>query len=85
MDETLRLLIPVLAISIPVIAVAGRYIVTPLVEALSKRDLEDGSPRVDREEMDQLRDRVEGLEKALARVTEEQEFQKALQGRGESS
>ncbi|HKK08172.1 MAG TPA: hypothetical protein VKA44_04745 [Gemmatimonadota bacterium] len=74
-------LIPVIALSIPLVALVGKYIVAPLADALTHRAetrAEVADPGA-RRELEELRDRVDGLERTLGRVAEEQAFQRALQ------
>jgi len=74
-------IIPMLALSIPLAVVVGRHIVRPLAEALMRtpatpKDLTD---REAHRQLEELRERLDGMEKTLARVEEEQAFQHALQ------
>ncbi|MDP2481354.1 MAG: hypothetical protein Q8W51_05265 [Candidatus Palauibacterales bacterium] len=74
-------LIPIIALSIPLVALIGKRIVEPLAEALMHSagpGKEPADPDA-RRELEELRDRLDGLEKALSRVEEEQAFQRALQ------
>ena len=74
-------LVPIIALSIPLVALIGKRIVEPLADALSRRMGEGGEladPEA-RRELEELRDRVDGLERTLGRVAEEQAFQRALQ------
>ena len=74
-------LIPIIAVCIPLVAVTGRYVVQPLVQALAQlndvksRELSPAAT----EQIARLEGRLEEMERMLAHVLEEQEFQKALQ------
>lgn len=74
-------IIPMLALSIPLAVVVGRHIVRPLAEALMRTPTvpTDLTDREAHRQLEELRDRLDGLEKTLARVEEEQAFQHALQ------
>lgn len=81
MEDTLALLIPIIGVSIPLVIVAGRFIVQPIVNAISKHveARENGqvvAPLTQR--LAAAEDRIEHLERSLGRVLEEQEFNRRL-------
>lgn len=84
MQIDLGILVPILALSIPLVAIIGRHIVRPLAEALTRAPAagHEMANAEARRELEELRDRLDGLEKALSRVEEEQSFQRALQTGG---
>jgi hypothetical protein len=81
MEGTLALLIPIIAVSIPLVVVAGRFIVQPIVTAISRNA--DGrntgqivAPLAQR--LEAAEDRIQELERSLERVVEEQAFERQL-------
>jgi hypothetical protein len=76
--------IPILAICIPLVAVAGRVIVQPIVQAIvrmteAQERLAAGRGSEDR--LARMEAQLAMMEQSVARVTEAQEFQnKLLQG-----
>ena len=86
MEEVLQLMIPIIALSIPMVAVAGRFVVKPLVEAITRA----GSERTNREQqalagrLALLEERLGGMERTLRQVQEAQSFQAQISaGRGQ--
>ena len=81
MDEILRLLIPIMAVSIPLVVVAGRFVVQPILQTLNRQaELQsaarDVAPLAKR--LEATEERLAQIEKSLDRVLEEQEFQGRL-------
>ncbi|MBV9773346.1 MAG: hypothetical protein JO040_05325 [Gemmatimonadetes bacterium] len=76
MHGTLSLLIALAGVSIPVIVLAGRHIVQPLADVLARRQVTQSLPEP---QIEELHDRIDRLERTLAQVVEEQQFQRALQ------
>jgi hypothetical protein len=79
--DEIWVLVPLMALSIPLAAVVGRVVVKPIVDAISKlpamRVAE--SANVGRDQYVQaLEDRVTSLERSLTQVRDEQEFQRRL-------
>lgn len=81
MEATLALMIPIIAVSIPLVVVAGRFIVQPIVTAISRNA--DGrntgqivAPLAQR--LEAAEDRIQELERSLERVVEEQAFERQL-------
>jgi hypothetical protein len=75
-----KLIIPMMALSIPIIAVTSRTLVQPLVRALT-RLAEQQQGRGDRttdHRALELEQRIASLERTLERILEEQEFQREL-------
>lgn len=86
MDDFIRLLIPLMALSIPMIAVTGRFIVKPLVDAITRAGheragLESQQLLVGR--IAALEDRLAGMERTLRQVQDAQSFQAQLTARKE--
>jgi hypothetical protein len=79
----LPILIPIVALSIPLAAVVGRTIIQPLVEAITRlaevQRTAGGGLSQDR--LAQLEARLEGIEKSLGRIEEEYEFRRLLESR----
>lgn len=75
-----RLIIPMMALAIPLVVVTSRFIVQPVVKALTR--LSDQSQgRADRttdQRALELEQRMSSLERTLERILEEQEFQREL-------
>jgi len=85
MEDTLALLIPIIGVSIPLVIVAGKFIVQPIVNAISKHveTRENGqlvAPLTQR--LAAAEDRIQQLERSLDRVLEEQEFNRKLTSGG---
>jgi hypothetical protein len=81
MHDFMKLLIPLFALCIPLVAIVGRQIVRPLTEVigrLAEQQARLGSPRQNEAEMAELQGRLEQMERVLAKVVDEQEFQRAL-------
>lgn len=80
MDHLAPFLIPIIALSIPLVAVTGKVIVRPIVDAISRhadaqRAAQVGVPA---EEIQHLEARLTRLERTLRHVVEEQEFMHQL-------
>jgi hypothetical protein len=75
-----KLIIPMMALSIPIIAVTSRTIVQPLVKALTRlADHQQGrGERTTDQRTLELEKRIASLEGTLERILEEQEFQREL-------
>ena len=83
MEDILPLLIPLVGVSIPLVIVAGRFIVQPIVDGLARvasaqagQELEPLEKRLAMTE-----ERLAKMERSLERFAEEQEFQRRLLGR----
>jgi hypothetical protein len=85
MDELSKVLpffIPIIALSIPLVAITGRVVIQPLVEALSRLADRPQPGSIATEEVARIRRLeadVEEVQHLLRRVLEEQEFQRQLQ------
>ena len=81
MGDEIWVLVPLMALSIPLAAVVGRVVVKPIVDAITKlpamRPAEPANARQD-EYVQALEDRVALLERSLTQVRDEQEFQRRL-------
>jgi hypothetical protein len=80
----LPILIPILALCIPLAAVVGRMVIQPLVEAIARlaevqRGAGAGGAALPQERLAQLEARLEGIEKSLGRLEEESEFRRLLE------
>ena len=83
----LGVLIPIIGVSIPLVVVIGRFIVQPLVTALSQHSVsKDSQPLAPvTQRLAQAEERIVQLERSLERVIEEQDFHRKLNsGRPES-
>jgi len=81
MEDTIALLIPVIGVSIPLVIVVGRFIVQPIVTALTRHiDSRSGSDLVVplSQQMAAVEQRIQQLERSLDRVVQEQEFNRQL-------
>ncbi len=81
MEETIALLIPIIGVSIPLVIVAGRFIVQPIVSAISRHaDARDSSQLVVplSQRLAAVEERIQRLERTLDRVVEDQEFNREL-------
>ena len=77
----LGVLIPILGVSIPLVAVTGRVIVQPLVQAvLRMTDAQErmAAGRDSEQRLARMEAQLELMERTLARVSEAQEFQGRL-------
>lgn len=76
--------IPIIAVSIPLVAVAGRVIVQPIVQAIvrmSEAQERLSAGRGAEERLARMEAQLAMMEQSIARVSEAQEFQnKLLQG-----
>jgi CRISPR/Cas system CMR subunit Cmr4 (Cas7 group RAMP superfamily) len=80
-EDVVRLLIPIMAISIPLVIVTGRFVIQPIVQALSRlSEQQGGSKDIGRLEqrMAHTEERLEGIERALNRLAEAQDFHRQL-------
>jgi hypothetical protein len=79
--DAMALLIPILGVMIPLVVVTGRFVVQPMVQALSR--LAESSRAADVPERDarmaRIEQQVEEMAGLLRRVAEEQEFRRALE------
>ena len=77
------LLIPIIALSIPLVAVLGRVIVQPIVKAVTQlAQIQAGGGHdgaLAEQRAAQLEARLEGIERVLARLADDYEFRKALE------
>lgn len=84
--ELSPLLIPILGVSIPLVAVMGRVVVQPIVNAMVRMTEAQERLAMSRgaeERLARLESQMALMEQSLARVAEAQEFQgKLLQGGG---
>jgi hypothetical protein len=81
MEDVLPLLIPIIGVSIPLVVVAGKFIVQPILQVLNKRtELQAAARDVEplARRLEATEERLAMLEKSLDRVLEEQEFQGKL-------
>jgi hypothetical protein len=82
MEDVVWVLVPLMALAIPLTAVAGRVVVKPIVEAIAKlnatqvRAQEEDFPLEHR--LVQTEERLAGMERLLERILEEQDFQRKL-------
>ena len=81
-------LIPILGVSIPLVVVAGKFIVQPIIAALtrlseSERAAQSMAPVEQR--LAATEERLERIERNLGRLLDEQEFQRNLLGRKSGS
>lgn len=81
--ELSPILIPIIALSIPLVAVLGRVIVQPIVKAITQvaelqasagRSAALADPRVT-----ELESRLDGIERTLSRIADDFEFRRALE------
>lgn len=80
MDD-LGVLIPILAISIPLVAVAGRVIVQPIVQAMlrmTETQERMAASQGTEQRLARMEAQLELMERNVARVVEVQEFQARL-------
>jgi hypothetical protein len=81
LGDEIWVLVPLMALSIPLAAVVGRVVVKPIVDAISKlpamRPVEPANARQG-EYVQALEERVALLERSLTQVRDEQEFQRRL-------
>ena len=79
----LGILIPILALSIPLVAVVGRVIIEPIVKALTQlAQTERAGVAIsahDERRAAQLEARLDGMEQLLQRLVDDYEFRKALE------
>jgi hypothetical protein len=77
------ILIPILALSIPLVAVVGRVIIEPIVKALTQlAQTERAGVAIsahDERRASQLEARLDGLEEVVQRLVDDYEFRKALE------
>ena len=71
--------IPVLGVSIPLVAVFGRTVVQPILTFLERRQGAARELQTMRERIAFLEQNLEGIETSVARLTEEQEFRRQLE------
>ncbi|MCI0436416.1 MAG: hypothetical protein L0271_22685 [Gemmatimonadetes bacterium] len=78
----LGILIPLIGVSIPLVVVAGKFIVQPIVQAITRMHdsqqvaIQDTAPLLNR--LTATEERLDRLEKSLHRIAEEQDFQRKL-------
>jgi hypothetical protein len=75
-----ELIIPILALLIPIVAIVAHYVVQPVVGAILRvaEAKASGTLPIQDGRVLALEERLAGLEHALARVEEEQDFQRRL-------
>jgi len=84
--EDFGFLIPLIGVSIPLVVVVGKFIVQPIVQAITRassasQEAQDTGPLLKR--LAVTEERLENVERTLHQIAEEQEFQrKLLAGRG---
>lgn len=81
--DNLGILIPIIALMIPLTAVTGRYVVQPIVQALGKLaerqpDAQNVAQLAGR--MDAQQERLERIEQVLRRLEDAQSFHRELGG-----
>jgi hypothetical protein len=81
MRDILPLLIPIIAVSIPLVVVAGRFVVQPITTAVlklaeSQSAAKNAAPLEQR--LAYTEDRLARLEKALGTILEDQKFTREL-------
>jgi hypothetical protein len=81
MDNVLPLLIPIIAVSIPLVVVAGRFVVQPITSAVlklaeSQAAAKNAAPLEQR--LAYTEERLARLEKTLETLVEEQRFTREL-------
>lgn len=88
MHDALRMLIPVMGVSIPLVVVVGAFIVQPIVKAVSRvQDARGSMPALGpiEQRLQATETRLAQLERQMSRMLEEQEFQRnLLSGRASS-
>ena len=81
MEDVLVMLIPVIGVSIPLVVVAGRFVVQPIVNAVVKHSEARNAP-VDPalvgQRMDAIEERLAQIERSMDRLVEEQAFHRQL-------
>jgi hypothetical protein len=82
MEDIIRLIIPIMALMIPLTVVGSIFIVQPVVKALTRlAEAQNSRPRLAGEQgTTDLEQRLANLERMLQRVLEDQEFQRQLRG-----
>ncbi|HET7322380.1 MAG TPA: hypothetical protein VFI96_07805 [Longimicrobiaceae bacterium] len=82
MLEVSPILIPILALSIPLVAVVGRVIIQPIVSAISELARSQQAPQLDdrsAERIARLEAQLQEMDHAMARLVEDYEFRRELQ------
>ncbi|HET6232927.1 MAG TPA: hypothetical protein VFE05_22815 [Longimicrobiaceae bacterium] len=71
-------LVPIIAVSIPLVAVIGRTIVGPVLAAMERRD--GSAPRIQalEQRIAMLEQNLSGMEQTVERLTEESDFHRRL-------
>ena len=82
MEDVVWVLVPLMALAIPLTAVAGRVVVKPIVEAIAKLNAtqvraQTGDVPLE-QRLVQTEERIAGMERLLERIVEEQDFQRKL-------
>jgi hypothetical protein len=83
MEDIFPLLIPLVGVSIPLVIVAGRFIVQPIVDGLARvASAQAGSEQLEplEKRLAMTESRLHELERTLGRIAEEQEFQSKMLG-----
>lgn len=80
MQEILPLLIPIIALMIPLTLVVGKVIVAPLAKAIGgpERKADDELRRAIDARLAQIEHRIDGIEDAMHRVLETESFYRQL-------
>jgi len=81
MQEVLRMLIPVMGVSIPLVVVVGAFIVQPIVKAVSRmQEARGAAPAIGplEQRLQATEERLAQMERQMSRMVEEQEFQRNL-------
>ncbi len=71
--------VPILGVSIPLVAVFGRTVVQPILQFIERRRGSGSDLEVLRERIALLEQSLEGVEGSLGRLEEEREFLRQLQ------
>jgi hypothetical protein len=71
--------VPILGVSIPLVAVLGRTVVQPILQFIERRRGIGSDLEVLRERIALLEQSLEGVEGSLGRLEEEREFLRQLQ------
>jgi hypothetical protein len=81
--EQIWVLVPMMALAIPLAAVIGHVVVKPIVNAISKLPAAPaarGAVAPTDRQLQQVEERLAALERTLGRIEEEQDFQRKLLG-----
>jgi hypothetical protein len=79
--DNVWVLIPLMALSIPLAAVVGRVVIKPVVDAITQLSGAQASGRMTapiEQRLAATEERLAGIERLLEKVVEEQDFQRKL-------